>query len=404
LRAAGKQAWIVGGAVRDLALGRHVGDLDVATDATPDELVGLFDETHEVGRAFGTVVVVVHGVAVEVTTFRRESGYRDARHPDRVEFATSAEEDAGRRDFTVNALYLDVANDRVLDPTGGVPDLHARRLRAVGDPDQRFGEDGLRIVRLARFAATLGFDVDAATARAAERRLASLRGVSPERVRAEWEEGFAYGRGAELLQHLEALGALNASLPGLLEQAGSEAEIRRRVEALSAVEGARPFELGLAILCEPRDGDVEAATALVAGLRPSRDQARAVRELWALCARLDRACEERDVPRSVRVRLAREPRIDLALRGRRALLLARGRSTDALDALRAELERLTPGELDEAPWITARELQAAGIRPGPRFGELLSTAETLQLDRALPDRDAALRWLSSAGTSDRARD
>lgn len=394
LRRAGHEAWIVGGAVRDLALERPVGDLDVATDATPDELVELFEHTHSVGRAFGTIVVVVEGAAVEVTTFRRESGYSDARRPDRVEFGRSAAEDAKRRDFTVNALYLSAHGDELFDPTGGWDDLVTRRLRAVGGAAVRFREDGLRIVRLARFAATLGFAIEPETGAAARRELPSLRGVSPERVLGEWERGFDAGAGAALVRALAELDALTVCLHGLAELCGSPAELERRVAALERLECPPTLAVALALLCEARPGDDgPSAQRVVDGLRPSRELARAVQGLWGTFERLRAAAGARP-SRSRVVRLAREPACAQAIAALLARARAGGEATGPLDELRAALGALSPDEVAEPRWLDAADLAAAGIEPGPAFGALLAEAEDRQLDRDLADRDDARRWLA----------
>ena len=152
---AGHRSWLVGGAVRDLAMGRVPGDADMATDATPDEVEECFPSTVPLGKRFGTVLVNAGGQGVEVTTLRAEDGYSDGRRPDQVVFGTSVLEDASRRDFTVNAMYLDAISGEFLDPVRGMDSLLAGQLSAVGDAAARFQEDGLRILRLARFSASL---------------------------------------------------------------------------------------------------------------------------------------------------------------------------------------------------------------------------------------------------------
>src|SRR6185503_18536023 len=141
----------VGGAVRDLALGLPPHDVDLASRLTPDELEGRFPKSASVGRAFGSMVLVVDGIPLQHTTFRSEHGYADARRPDQVRYGATLEEDASRRDFTCNALYLDPLSDELCDPQEGLADLRSALLRCVGDPAARFAEDGLRILRLARF-------------------------------------------------------------------------------------------------------------------------------------------------------------------------------------------------------------------------------------------------------------
>ncbi|HEY3801770.1 MAG TPA: hypothetical protein VGL61_04150 [Kofleriaceae bacterium] len=185
LSAAGHQAVTVGGAVRDALLGRAPGDWDVATSARPEQVLALFRHTIPTGMQHGTVTIVTgRGVAshVEVTTFRGEGAYSDARRPDHVVFGVPLVEDLARRDLVVNAIAYDPANDQLVDPFGGRADLTSRVLRAVGDPVARFTEDGLRVMRAVRFAAKLEFALDAATEAAIAPALPSLAKVSRERV------------------------------------------------------------------------------------------------------------------------------------------------------------------------------------------------------------------------------
>src|SRR2546430_4608188 len=185
LRANGHEAYFAGGCVRDLLLGLEPKDWDVATDAPPNRVRELFTKTEAVGAAFG-VILVRHGRSVvEVATFRSEANYLDGRRPSEVRF-TTAQEDAQRRDFTINGLFLDpLEDDRVIDFVGGQEDLAARRLRAIGDPSARFAEDHLRLLRAVRFAARFGLEIAPATAMAIEQRAELLKGISPERIAEE---------------------------------------------------------------------------------------------------------------------------------------------------------------------------------------------------------------------------
>ena len=185
LEAAGHRAWCVGGCVRDSLLGRMPGDWDVTTDALPEETLALFSgRAIPTGLQHGTVTVRQDGRSVEVTTFRVDGAYRDHRRPDRVTFTRSLEEDLRRRDFTVNAMAMDLRGT-LADPFGGQADLAAATLRCVGEPDRRFGEDALRVLRGLRFAAVLGFDIDPATAESIHRNREGLRDIAAERIRAE---------------------------------------------------------------------------------------------------------------------------------------------------------------------------------------------------------------------------
>src|SRR5580704_18547012 len=155
LRSRGKRAWVVGGCVRDALLGRRVSDWDVATDARPEEMLRVFPRAIPTGIKHGTVTVRAGSHPVEVTTLRGEGAYSDGRHPDEVQFTDDLAADLGRRDFTVNAMAYDPVSGELIDPHGGQRDLELRLLRAVGEPERRFAEDGLRVLRAARFAATL---------------------------------------------------------------------------------------------------------------------------------------------------------------------------------------------------------------------------------------------------------
>ena len=228
LQARGRQAWIVGGAVRDLALGLEPKDVDLATDALPDEVESLFPHTNPVGKAFGTILVHLdeddfaehgleerRGMDVELTTFRRDGEYEDARRPTSVAYGRSVAEDARRRDFTCNALYMDPLGGGFEDPEGGLADLLAGRLRCVGDPAARFAEDGLRLLRLVRFEARFALVPDEETLAGARHAREALRGVSPERVHAELRGVFGTPRPGAALRRMAALELDELALPGL---------------------------------------------------------------------------------------------------------------------------------------------------------------------------------------------
>ena len=186
LNAAGYEAYFVGGCVRDALMGRDADDIDVTTEATPDEVKAVFagERIIDTGLKHGTVTLLYDGEPVEITTFRTESGYSDRRHPDRVAFVRDVTEDLARRDFTMNAMAAD-AEGNLVDPFGGRCDLDAGIIRAVGDAEERFGEDALRIMRAVRFSGQLGFEIEDATARAMRTRKELLSDISKERIYAE---------------------------------------------------------------------------------------------------------------------------------------------------------------------------------------------------------------------------
>ncbi len=252
LEGAGYQAVLVGGCVRDLILGREVQDWDVATDALPERVRALFPRTVPTGIEHGTVTVVTKEGNVEVTTFRVESAYSDYRHPDQVAFTRDLRQDLGRRDFTINAMALDLAG-RLHDPFGGRHDLESRRLRAVGDPQARFREDPLRLMRLVRFAAELDFRPEEETMEAARRAAPLLRHISAERIRDELSRILLSERPDFGLQLCLELGLLKVFLPELEEGVGVAQNVHHAYDvwthALKATAAIPPrLELRLAAL------------------------------------------------------------------------------------------------------------------------------------------------------------
>jgi tRNA nucleotidyltransferase (CCA-adding enzyme) len=220
LRDLGFRSWIVGGGVRDALLGKAPADWDVATDARPDDLMRAFPKAVPTGLQHGTVTVVDGDAHFEVTTLRGESAYSDGRRPDAVHFVDDITADLARRDFTVNALAVEPATGAVLDPFGGRADMAARTLRAVGDPRERFAEDGLRALRAARFVATLEFDLEPATAAAIAPALSTYEKVSPERVREEWLKTMKARRPSRAFEVMRSTGMLAVTCPEMLEGVG----------------------------------------------------------------------------------------------------------------------------------------------------------------------------------------
>jgi len=234
LREAGHRAWIVGGCVRDLLLGRAVGDWDVATSARPDEVTRAFRKVIPTGIDHGTVTVLHRGEGYEVTTLRGDGTYSDGRRPDEVTFVDDIADDLARRDFTVNAIAYEPTSRALVDPHGGLADLDARLLRAVGVPAQRFGEDGLRILRGARFVATLDFELEAETEAAFAGVLDVFAKVSPERVREEWLKAMKADRPSRAFEVMARTGILARTCAPLGELAPDL--FRLSLEALDASE------------------------------------------------------------------------------------------------------------------------------------------------------------------------
>ena len=222
LRNAGERAWVVGGCVRDTLRGEQVNDWDVATTALPETVQQTFRRVIPTGIDHGTVTVLWKGGAYEVTTLRGEGAYTDGRRPDSVVFVEDIDRDLARRDFTVNAIAYDPVEGQLADPFNGLTDMRSGVLRAVGEPIERFQEDGLRILRGARFVATLDFELEEATEAAFRGALDTFRKVSPERVRDEWLKAMKAGTPSRAFEVMRRTGILEVTYPELLEQVGCE--------------------------------------------------------------------------------------------------------------------------------------------------------------------------------------
>jgi tRNA nucleotidyltransferase (CCA-adding enzyme) len=266
LARAGYRAWIVGGSVRDSLLaqlrgeatleGWHAKDWDLATDATPEQVMPLFQRVIPTGIDHGTVTVLIGGLPLELTTLRADRSYRDGRRPERIEFVRSIDEDLARRDFTVNAIAFEPVAEALIDPFDGLADLRARRLRAVGEPALRFAEDGLRVLRAARLVATLEFELEPETARAIAPSLDTYRRVSLERIRDEWNKA--------LLARAPSRAFLAMHEHGLLAITAPELEALARVAApISPASHPNAFSLALARMDHcPREPELRLAALL----------------------------------------------------------------------------------------------------------------------------------------------
>jgi poly(A) polymerase len=373
----GFTAYFAGGCVRDRVLGIEPADYDVATDATPEQIVRVFPGARGVGEAFGVMLVRIGGRTVEVATFRSEGGYIDGRRPTEVRF-TNAREDAARRDFTINGLFEDPVTGEVIDYVHGRDDIAARRLRAIGDPDARFREDRLRTLRAARFAARFSLEVDPGTAGAARRYAADLAGVSRERVGQELRKMLAHPTRASGLALVEAW-MLDA--PALAEPHSTGS--LRRVSALppsaSFAESLAAWWLDrLARPNPPSAGDW--VTALVLSNREAADMHETAAAVEWIRTGWDGA------PTSARKRRAARPTFAAAVAIRSAEDPAHaGDVWRCVEALRAE-----PGGLEPAPLLSGDDLIAAGLSPGPHFRELLERAYDRQLEGQVRSREEAL--------------
>lgn len=401
LHTAGHRGLIVGGAVRDLALGRCPKDLDMVSKATPEEIESLFERTLGVGRAFGVMIVQIAGQEVELATFRVDGSYSDGRRPDDVVYGDSLELDAERRDFTCNALYLDPLNGEVLDPTGGLQDLSQSLLRTVGDPARRFREDGLRLLRMVRFEASHGLRPAPKLHAAARAEARNLARVSPERVLQEYLRTFAAPHPERAYSSLAACELIAPSLPNSL------AHGELRAQALAALPSPeehaewlpQPALLALSILIEPKPlaplaaAGPELESALLA-LRPSKQVLATCVQLAELRRELSRLAQT-PIDRPTHIRTLRNPLAQPALSLTRAWATAQADSglAQALDELEDWSKRERPN-FHPAQLLSPRELMAAGVSPGPRLGQILRELEDAQLRGEIQDVEQAYSWLS----------
>ena len=443
----GHQAYLAGGCVRDLLLGRTPKDYDVATSATPNIVLDLFPRTFAVGAHFGVVLVSAEfdgqSTLTEVATFRSDGVYSDGRHPDAVRYTTSAEEDVQRRDFTINGLLFNIEADAgapdlasetwassnealrsaVIDHVGGLADLEAGIIRAIGDPIRRFEEDHLRILRAVRFAARFQFAIEPAT-QAAMRSLApKIHAVSNERVRDELTRMLTEGHARRAFELLDTTGLLAQVLPEAAKLKGVQQPPQYHPEGdvwihtlmlLDQLEAECPMTLAWGALLHdigkpatfqaptsPEDrihfnGHVEVGVAIAADIcRRLRFSNEETAQILALIHNHMRFA---DTPRMKTATLKRFFRLDrfeehLALH--RMDCLASSGNLDHYNFARERYENMPAEEVHPTPLLTGRELIAAGYKPGINFKAMLHTAEEAQLEGSIHTEEEALALIRS---------
>jgi poly(A) polymerase len=402
LREAGHVAYFAGGCVRDSLLGLEAKDWDVATDAPPGRVRELFASTQAVGAAFGVILVRNGQSVVEVATFRADGDYEDGRRPSSVRF-TSAEEDARRRDFTINGLFLDPLEDRVIDYVGGREDLAARVIRAIGAPAERFAEDHLRLLRAVRFAARFGFEIEPATAAAIASLANRVKGISPERIGDElrlmltpptrnvaWTLLWNLGLGREIFRFL----------PDLPQRVDFNRSI------FLSLQSQRPITVGLALaaatLCVRRQAGEESpllsrpeisrsVRAMRQALRISNDESDEMAETLAGLEPLlqpqppSLAQKKRFLARST------SPQSRLLMDAMAKIGLHAQRIAD----LQPDLTELSKQEVAPPPLIDGDDLIAAGLSAGPKFRRILDSVYDAQLEGRISTKEEALTLAKS---------
>ena len=403
LRAAGHQAYLVGGCVRDLLLGVDPQDFDVATDARPDRVMDLFPRSGRVGAHFGVVLVRDVFEQVEVATFRSDHAYEDGRHPEFVRFENDPRQDVLRRDFTINGLMMDPFTGEVLDFSGGRTDLKRRVVRAIGDPDTRFGEDHLRLLRAVRFAARLGFEIAPETFESMRRNHAMILSVASERVRDELVRILTEGGARRGFELLDASGMLDDILPEVAAMKGvaqppeyhPEGDVwTHTLMLLEQLDHPTPtLALGALLhdVGKPPtfrvadrirfDGHVEEgvrmAHAILHRLRFSRDD---MEQVEALVGNHMRFMDVHRMKDSTLKRFLRTPGFEEHLELHRLDVMSSNRNLENYELARRKLAEFSEEHLAPKPLVTGADLIAAGYEPGPLFSEILEAVEDAQLE------------------------
>lgn len=415
LHARGHVAYLAGGCVRDLMLGVPPLDYDVATSATPEEVAACFPRTAGVGAAFG-VMLVMHGDAVfEVATFRSDGEYVDGRHPSEVHF-TGPEEDARRRDFTINALFLNPANDEVLDYVGGRADIEAKVVRAVGEPMQRFQEDHLRLLRAVRFAARLGYAIDPNTFAAIKALKHRIRRTSAERIRDEILKMLTEGHASDALRLMDATGLLEEVLPEVAAMKNVPQPPEYHPEGDVFVHTLlmqdhlnRPTPaLALAALLHDcgKPGTYTETDRIrfnghdALGAEMAREVCKRLRMPNRESARIEWLVREHmhvahipGMKESKRKRFVREEGFDDLLELCRCDCLASHGDMRLIAEIVDYLAKLEPESARPPRLLNGNDLNAMGYPPGPGYKEILLALEDAQLEGRLKTREEAEAWV-----------
>ncbi len=406
-------AYFAGGSVRDHLMGKTPEDFDIATSATPDQVESLFDHTIPVGKQFGVILVVMDHMTFEVATFRCEGGYVDGRHPSQVSFSVP-EEDAKRRDFTVNALFYDPFAQKVIDYVNGAEDIKRKIIRAVGDPETRFDEDKLRLLRAIRFASTLGFEIEAPTWNAIKKKASTITQVSPERIRDELVKIFTRpgaGRGFELLSES---GLMRVILPEIEIMRGVEQPPEHHPEgdvfihtrllleklnqpSLTVALGALFHDVGKPPTFQIRNGKItfynhaqqgaRMTEAIMKRLRFSNQEIRGVTE--CVEHHMKFADVQKMRPARLKTFMAR-PTFRDELEVHRVDCESSHGKLDNYHFLAKQLETFTQEELKPKPWVNGHDLIKLGLSEGPEIKDVLDVLYDKQLEGGIQSREEAL--------------
>ena len=429
LSEAGHIAYFAGGCVRDKLLGLSPKDYDIATSATPAQVLKLFPGSNQVGAHFGVIIAKHDGNHIEIATFRTDGSYGDGRRPDSVIFSTP-EEDAQRRDFTINGLFEDPESGEIIDFVGGLCDLNLRILRAIGNPSDRFQEDALRLLRAVRFATTLGFPIEATTLSAIVANASLLKKISPERIRDEFSKIITSPNRRRGLELLVETGLAVSFLPEVLPMIGCEQPPEWHPEGdvythtcimLEMLEPDAPLELCLATLLHDiakpptqtfdEESDrirfnghdalgAEMATDILSRLKYPNA---VIRDAAHMVSRHMQFMNVQQMRKAKLKRFMSEPTFAQEMELHRVDCASSNGFTDNYVFLNEKAEEFANEPLIHIPFVTGKDLIDRGLRPGPHFKEILEEIQTQQLENCLTNREEALDYLTEV-LSDSSKD
>jgi poly(A) polymerase len=418
----GHQAFLVGGCVRDVLLGREPEDYDVSTDATPERVISLFPDAVAVGAQFGVIIVPLDGQKVEVATFRSDIGSADGRHPERVVFSSNPEQDVQRRDFTINGLLMRHDSGEILDFVGGQADLRAGIIRAIGEPARRFAEDKLRMLRAVRFSARFGFPIEPETFAAICSHAHEIGQVSAERIREELTKLLTEGGARRGLELLNETGLLQQILPEVAAMQGVEQPPQYHPEGdvwihtmlmLEGLPAGSSPTLAWGVLLhdvgkpptfrpvsETGDrirfnGHVDVGVRMAEGILERLRFSNQDREqIVALIANHMRFKDVSRMRASTLKRFIRLPHFNEHLALHRLDCLSSHRHLDAYNFVRRMLEDTPTEEIRPVRLLTGNDLQSLGYQPGPLFSKILRSLEDAQLEGLLRSREEAIAFVA----------
>ncbi len=418
VRENGHLAYFAGGCVRDIVRGETPKDFDIVTDATPEMVQRLFSRTYAVGAHFGVILVVENGFQFEVATFRSDDAYVDGRHPSAVHFS-SPEEDAKRRDFTINGMFYDPVAEKVIDFVGGRADIEVKLVRAIGDPAQRFAEDRLRMLRAVRFATVLDYKIDNQTWGALVANAVSINEISAERIREELVRIFLSPNRTRGWDLLDSSGLMRAILPEIdamkgcaqPEQFHPEGDVFEHTRLMlqflpEKVSVPLVFAVLLHDVAKPRMATVD-NTGRIRFNEHDRIGAEMTEEIMRRLrcsgAEIDATVEMvrqhmvfKDVPKMRIAKLKRfmaRPTFEDELELHRVDCEGSHRMLDNYEFLLRKREEFANEPIIPPPLVRGDDLIALGLKPGPKFREILDAVETGQLEGTLRTSEEALEWV-----------